>query len=131
MTRTSAAVFCAGCALAALAIPARAQSLQVVGQAGILGEWELSASLTQNLVAGNKEYSGPVTLKHVGMCAADGPEEKSGQMRLQLVRAASRLKATLTIEGVACSYDAKKADSYTGTMSCPDRPDVPLLMWLK
>lgn len=34
--------------LVALATPAGAQSLQVFGYAGVLGEWELTASVTGN-----------------------------------------------------------------------------------
>jgi hypothetical protein len=72
-----------------------------------------------------------MVLKHVGLCTQDGPEEKTGELRLQLSRSAAHIKATLLVDGVACSYSAKKADAYSGMMSCPDRRDVPLLIWLK
>jgi hypothetical protein len=115
----------------ALASPAQAQSMQVTGQAGFLGEWELTASVTENVANGRKEFSGPLTLKHVGLCTQDGPEEKTGEMRFQLSGSASRINATLLVDGVACSYSARKSDSYKGVMSCPDRREVPLLLWLK
>jgi hypothetical protein len=68
--------------LVALATPAGAQSLQVFGYAGVLGEWELTASVTGN--DDSKDYSGPLTMTHVGICTADGPEEKKGNIRLQV-----------------------------------------------
>jgi hypothetical protein len=68
--------------LGALATPAGAQSLQVFGYAGVLGEWELTASVTGN--DDSKDYSGPLTMTHVGICTADGPEEKKGNIRLQV-----------------------------------------------
>jgi hypothetical protein len=34
-------------ALGALGSPARGQSLEVVGYAGVLGEWELTANVTE------------------------------------------------------------------------------------
>jgi hypothetical protein len=115
----------------ALAPPAHAQSLQVTGQAGMLGEWELSAKVTETIANGRQEFVGPMVFKHVGLCTQDGPEEKTGELRFQLSRASSRIKATLLVDGVACSYSARKSDAFNGMMSCPDRRDVPLLIWLK
>jgi hypothetical protein len=117
--------------LGALATPAQAQSLQVLGYAGVLGEWELTANVTGKVSGRTKEFSGPVTMKHVGVCTQDGPEEKTGEMRIQITGSSSRLKATLLVDGVECSYSGKLADHYSGTMSCPDRKAVPLVLWLK
>jgi hypothetical protein len=115
----------AAAALVATAAPAHA--LELTGQAGVLGEWELTATVTTTARA--QEYAGPITLTHTGICTVDGPETRSGEIKLQL--AASRLKATLTIDGNPCSYSATKSDAYVGTMSCRDRRDVPLRLWVK
>jgi hypothetical protein len=117
--------------LGALATPARAQSLQVIGYAGVLGEWELTATVTEKASRRTKEFSGPLTMKHVGVCAQDGPEEKTGEMRVQISASSSRLNATLSIAGVECTYSGRLSDSYTGTMTCPDRQAVPLKLWVK
>ena len=66
--------------LVALASPAVAQSRQVFGYAGILGEWELNADVTEKDSSGTKEYSGPLTMSHVGICTVDGPEERKGEI---------------------------------------------------
>jgi hypothetical protein len=116
-------------AASALAAPAQAQSLQVTGHAGVLGEWELTATVTERAAARTKEFAGPLTLKHVGVCTQDGPEEKAGEMRFQLANA--RMKATLLFDGVECSYSGRLSDSYSGMMSCPDRRPVPLTLWVK
>jgi len=115
--------------LIALATPAVAQSLQVVGYSGYLGEWELTATVTETASSPIKEYSGPLTMKHVGICTQDGPEEKTGALRFLL--SASRLNATLSVAGVECTYSGRLSDSYTGTMDCPDRQAVPLTLWVK
>jgi hypothetical protein len=115
--------------LGALATPAGAQSLQVFGYAGVLGEWELTASVTGN--DDSKDYSGPLTMTHVGICTADGPEEKKGNIRLQVSQPSSRMSATLVLDGVTCTYTGRLSDSYTGVMNCPDRSPVPLHIWLK
>jgi hypothetical protein len=117
--------------LSALATPAGAQSLQVTGYTGYLGEWELTATVTESVSGRTNEYSGPLTMKHVGLCTQDGPEEKTGEMRLKISTLPSRLNATLLVFGVECTYSGRLSDSYTGTMNCPDRGPVPLRLWVK
>jgi hypothetical protein len=116
---------------AALAAPAQAEPLQVVGYAGVLGEWELTATVTETAGMWSKEFSGPLTLKHVGICTQDGPEEKSGEIRFQISAVSSQLDATLLVEGQQCTYSAQLSDPYSGLMTCPDREAVPLKLWLK
>jgi hypothetical protein len=116
--------------LAALTTPACAQSLQLIGYSGYLGEWELTATVTAN-ASSRKEYTGPLTLKHVGICTQDRPEERAGEIHLRISAASSRLNATLSVAGVECTYSGQLSDAYTGTMNCPDREAVPLRLWLK
>jgi hypothetical protein len=115
----------------AVATPAGAQSLQVFGYAGVLGEWELTATVTEKAVRQTKEFSGPLTMKHVGVCTQDGPEEKTGEIRFQLLARSSRLDATLTVAGVECTYRGRLSGSFTGMLSCADRGPVPLTLWVK
>ena len=115
--------------LVALAPPAGAQSLQVFGYAGLLGEWELTASVTERDSSGIKEFSGPLTMSHVGICSVDGPEEKTGEIRLRISEA--RMQATLLVDGVECHYSGRLSDFFSGAMSCPNRPEVPLKLWVK
>lgn len=117
--------------LGSLATPAGAQSLQVFGYAGVLGEWELTATVTEKASRRTKEFSGPLTMKHVGVCTQDGPEEKTGEMRFQISASSSRLNATLSVAGIECTYSGRLSDSYDGTMICPDRQAVPLKLWVK
>ena len=117
--------------LGVLATPASAQSLQVVGYSGYLGEWELIATVTETASGQIKEYSGPLTMKHVGVCTQDGPEEKTGEMRVRIMASSSRLNATLSVAGAECTYIGRLSGAYTGTMDCPDRPAVPLKLWVR
>ena len=117
--------------LSALATPAVAQSLQVIGYSGYLGEWELTATVTERISSRTKEYSGPLTMRHVGVCTQDGPEEKTGEMRFQISASSSQLNATFSVAGVECTYSGQLSDSYTGTMDCPDRQAVPLKLWVR
>ena len=79
---------------------------QVFGYAGVLGEWELTATVTEKPPGGPKEFSGPVSMKHVGICTQDGPEEKTGEIRFQISALSSQLDATLLVEGLECTYSA-------------------------
>jgi hypothetical protein len=117
--------------LGAFATPAGAQSLEVLGYAGALGEWELTATVTENASRWTKEFSGPLTMTHAGLCTQDGPEEKVGEIRLQIAGSSSRLNATLSVAGVACTYSGKLSDFYAGMMICPDREAIPLKLWVK
>ncbi len=53
-------------ALLAVVAPARAQPLEILGYSGLLGEWELTATVTE-AAPGRNAYSGPLTMKHVGL----------------------------------------------------------------
>jgi hypothetical protein len=110
---------------------AGADPLQLVGYSGYLGEWELTASLTEDGSTAPNEYSGPLSMKHVGICTQDGPEEKSGKIRIQMVPSRSRIEATLWVDGVECGYQGVLSDIYSGNMNCPGREGVPLKLWIK
>jgi hypothetical protein len=119
-------------ALGVLATPARGETLEVTGYAGVLGEWELTAAVAMAKASPRaREYAGPLTMKHVGWCTQEGPEEKTGEIRLQISTPPSRLKATVLVDGVECTYRASLSDSYTGMMACPGRAAVPLELWVK
>ena len=119
-------------AMIAFATPAQAQSRQLTGHSGILGEWELTATVAEAPASSRaKEFAGALTMKHVGLCTQDGPEEKTGEIRFQLSGSASRMKARLLLDGVQCDYIGTLSESYTGTMRCPNRRPVPLVIWLK
>lgn len=115
--------------LSALTIPAGAESLEVVGYSGFLGEWEITATVTANADR-PQEYAGPLAMKHVGLCTQDGPEEKTGDIRLRM-SSPSQLEATLSVADIQCSFHGQLSDFYSGTLNCPDREAVPLKLWVK
>jgi len=115
--------------LIVLTVPANAESLEVLGYSGFLGEWEITATVTSNSDR-PKEYAGPLMMKHVGLCTQDGPEEKTGDIHLWM-SAPSQLEATLSVADSKCSYHGRLSDFYSGTLTCPDREAVPLKLWVK
>jgi hypothetical protein len=116
--------------LGALVTPADAQSFELLGYVGELGEWELTATVIEKVRNQANEYSGQLMMKHVGICTQEGPEEKSGEIRIQISQP-FRMSATLLFDGVECTYAGHLSDAYKGAMRCPDRRAVPLIIWLK
>jgi hypothetical protein len=105
------------------------QSLQITGYSGHLAEWSITAALAKT--ASGRELSGPLTMQHTGLCSVDGPERKTGEMRLRLARFSSRIDARLAVDDVECSYSGSLSEVYTGQMVCPDRQPMPLILWMR
>ena len=119
-------------ALAALTGPTSAQSvLQLYGKTGYLGEYELSGTVSEQSSNGRREYSGPLVIKHVGLCTHDGPQETISQIRLQIEKSSQRVMAALAFDGVECTYHGVLTESYHGFMNCADQTSVPLRLWTK
>ena len=130
MWRDGRAALLGAIALCFLHVP-RLGAMELLGQAGVLGEWELTGNLTEGGSGSSKEFSGPLKMKHVGICTQDGPEERAGEISLQLASRPESLTAKLMLDGVPCTYSARKTHAYEGTMSCAGRAPVPLMVWLK
>jgi len=116
----SAVFICGGTA------PALGEPYAASGQAGYLQEWELKASLARTVSGGKVEYSGPMTLTHVGLCSVNGPEEKSGQMQVTVSRSTAAIEGTLAMDGDSCRIVASRSQSYSGLLSCRNAGGVPI-----
>jgi hypothetical protein len=115
-----------GISMCIVAATAAAEPYAASGQVGYLQEWELKANLAKTVSGGKIEYSGPVTLRHVGLCSANGVEEKSGSMRLTMSRAPAAAEGTLALEGDSCRVVANQAPSYSGLLTCRNGQGVPI-----
>src|SRR5262249_54030022 len=108
-----------------LAQPVGAQTRGVAGQFGILGERDLTATLTKQ--AGD-QWGGPALMRHVGDCTVEGPEEKTGELQLKLAESRGRINGTILIDGVSCTFSGRLKEGYDGTLRCPDRRDMPMTL---
>jgi len=115
-----------GISMCIVAATAAAEPYAASGQVGYLQEWELKANLAKTVSGSKIEYSGPVTLRHVGLCSANGVEEKSGSMRLTMSRAPAAAEGTLALEGDSCRVVANQAPSYSGLLTCRNGQGVPI-----
>jgi len=117
--------------LAATATSAQAQSLQLSGKVGYLQEWELAATVARRDAGRKHAFSGPLTLRHVGLCSSGGIEEKSGEISLEMAGASHAVKAKLTIDGRECAFSGTLSEASAGVMECPGSQGIPLSLWIK
>jgi hypothetical protein len=78
-----------------------------------------------------KEFAGPLTLKHVGLCSRDGPQEEAGEIKFQIMGSEplAKINATLLYLGTRCTYTAKLSNSIShGFMQCSDVNGIPLTL---
>jgi hypothetical protein len=95
------------------------------------GEYELIGSVSEQDLNGKKEFSGPLTVRHVGLCTRDGPKETVGEIRFELAKSSSRITATLDFDGSKCAYKGILSASYHGFMDCGREGSLPLRLWTK
>ena len=105
---------------------AMAQSYSVSGQVGYLQEWEMKANLAKTITSSGVSYDGPVTLRHVGLCSVNGPEEKSGVVRLTVSLKTSAVEGTLALKDDTCRIVASASKSHSGLLNCRDGQGVPI-----
>lgn len=115
----------------AFSVPSVAQTRTVTGQAGILGEWDLTATVTEKTGGGGRQWSGPLSMKHVGFCSVDGPEERTGELRLSVSDPPGEATATLLLGDTECRFKGRLTDGYDGVMTCPDQRDVPMMLMIQ
>jgi hypothetical protein len=113
--------------------PAHSRSLEIIGTAGYLSEWELNGSVAEKSPPGSNEFSGALVWKHVGLCSVNGPEEKPGEIRFQISKSSSssRIQAAISLGGAQCTYNGEFSGSSSGHMDCTDAKGVPLSISIK
>jgi hypothetical protein len=115
---------------------ASAQSLSVSGVAGYLSEWQLSAQLSP--ASASAEFTGPMSIKHVGLCTHDGPDEIITRLTLRTteakpwsVKSKSEINATFVVDGAECTLTGSFAGTYRGSMDCASVKGIPVEISVK
>ena len=108
-----------------------AQTLSASGVAGYLSEWQLNAELSRTATSG--EFTGPMSIKHIGLCTHDGPDEITTRLKLRmsdakpwLAKARSEIKATFVMDGSECTLTGSFSGTYRGSMDCGSAKGVPI-----
>ena len=113
--------------------PAQSWSLQIVGTAGYLSEWEFRGQVTEQISSNGRELSGPLVWKHVGLCSITGPQEELGEIRARIsgVGAVAKIEAAILFNGARCAYSGQLSGSSSGYMDCSDTSGIPLSISIK
>jgi hypothetical protein len=120
------------CAGVLVAPSTLAQTLQIRGVAGYRSEYELTADVSgQSADQGWKELSGPLSVKHVGLCTHAGPGEMLGRLKIQFMDASHKIEASLSYDGRECAYYGFLSETATGFMTCNNKLTLPLRLWTK
>jgi hypothetical protein len=120
-------VLLAACTISAgTAGSALAQSYSAQGAIGYLQEWEMKGSLAKTATGTGADYAGPVTLRHVGLCSANGVEEKSGTLELKVSSRKSDIEGTLVLPDDNCRVTASASQGYAGLLNCRDGQGIPI-----
>jgi hypothetical protein len=111
-------------------VPAHASTLQIVGTAGYLSEWEIKASADP---AAEGDLRGPISWKHIGLCAVNGPVEKSGDIKLKISGWGpfTRVDATMSFDKSECTYSGSLSGQTRGVMDCSDAKGIPITLTIK
>lgn len=108
--------------LTAVTPTAWAQSYPASGKIGYLQEWEITGSLAKAPMPA-ADYSGTVTLRHIGLCSINGVEQKPA--RIQLKVSSLRLEGTLIMDDDECRIVASRS-SGSGLLTCRSGQDIPI-----
>jgi len=111
---------------------ASGRSLQIEGKAGYLSEWEVAGDAAADPASADT-MRGRVSWKHVGLCAVNGPVEKSGDISFRISGWGpfARLDATMSFEQSQCTYSGSFSGQTKGTMDCTDAKGIPLTLSIK
>lgn len=105
---------------------ALAQSYAAKGQVGYLQEWEMTGSLARTATHFATNYSGPVTLRHVGLCSINGVEEKSGTLEVKVSSWTSHVEGTLVMPDDDCHVVVSASRDYSGLLNCRTGQGIPI-----
>jgi len=112
--------------LVTIATSALADDLRVEGAAGFLSEWRLSGKIKSTAVNARRQLSGSLTMEHIGLCTHDGPNEKVASLKIDATGPGSRMQGALVFDGAECKFSGILTDNYSGFMTCPNAPGIPL-----
>ena len=113
---------------AALGTPGLAQPRHIAAKFGFLGEYELSAAVSPEKSGTEHMLTGPMTIRHVGLCTHNGPDESLGEIAVYLAGAKSQISATFPFDGQQCTYRGTVSRENVGDLVC-STSTIPFSIW--
>ena len=114
--------------IAFLGTPGRTQPLQISAMFGFLNEYELSAVVAPDASGAENRLTGPVTIRHVGLCTHDGPNESRSEITVQITDTRSQIGVAFAFAGQQCAYKGKASRENVGELICSGNA-IPFSIW--
>lgn len=114
--------------MAVLDTPVFAQPLKMAAKFGFLGEYELWATVAQETSGREHWLTGPMTIKHVGLCTHNGPNESHGEITVQVIDRRSQISAAFAFDGQRCTYKGRVSQENIGDLIC-SAGAIPFSIW--
>jgi hypothetical protein len=105
-----------------------AQPRSVAAKFGFLGEYELSAAISPQTSGAEHMLTGPMTIRHVGLCTHNGPDESRGEIAVRVAETKSQINATFSFDGQQCIYKGRVSRAHIGELVCPTST-IPFSIW--
>jgi hypothetical protein len=106
------------------------QTIRLEGQVGFVGEWALRATLDRAPASpADDAFSGPLTMRHVGLCSHAGPEEVAGRATAVSLGATRVTGLALTYGAESCVYSGPLTRGAGAFMRCKNGTEVPIRIW--
>ncbi|PTM42533.1 hypothetical protein [Bosea sp. 124] len=108
-----------------------AEARELAGRFGYLGEWDVTATLSEAPVARffASEFSGALRMKHNAVCGPGETPEKSGHIRMSV--RGNRYSAQMTLAGASCSFSGTLSETAHSFVRCGGEGQIPLRLWFK
>ncbi|HEY5797970.1 MAG TPA: hypothetical protein VIU82_23435 [Bosea sp. (in: a-proteobacteria)] len=108
-----------------------AESRELAGRFGYLGEWDVTAVLSEEKAgrASATEFAGSLLMKHNAVCGPGETPEKSGRIRMSV--RGNRYSAQMTLAGSACSFSGTLSETAHTFVTCGGEGQIPLRLWFK
>ncbi|MFA6967311.1 hypothetical protein [Bosea sp. (in: a-proteobacteria)] len=108
-----------------------ASARDLVGRFGYLGEWDVTARLTEEKAAPSSApaFAGSLSMKHNAVCGPGETPEKSGHIRMSV--RGTRYTAQMTLAGTSCDFSGTLSESAHVFVTCGGEGGIPLRIWFK
>lgn len=108
-----------------------AESRELAGRFGYLGEWDVAAVLADEKAgrASAMEFAGALLMKHNAVCGPGETPEKSGHIRMSV--RGNRYSAQMTLAGSSCAFSGTLSETAHTFVTCGGEGQIPLRLWFK
>ncbi len=117
--------------LSLIVLSGAGEARELAGRFGYLGEWDVTATLTEEkaAVSSTPALAGSLLMKHNAVCGPGETPEKSGHIRMSV--RGMRYSAQMTLAGSSCAFSGTLSETAHIFVTCGGEGQIPLRLWFK